>query len=433
MRQEDPDIDYIRIAATALPFLLAILTLSAVGRVDRIAMVVLWGTAAISLLWLLARYRADILRERRRLRIGAGGRERGGAAPLALVRIVDGMADPLLLLDMKRRVLHANRAARTLVGEAIVGKDISFYVRHPAALEALDAAIASGQPAEREFTLLDPVERACMMRAGIIEAGEEDATARFVLASILDLTKMKRVEKMRADFVANASHELRTPLATIAGFIETLAGPAANDAEARRRFLAIMGEEAARMLRLIEDLLSLSRIELDEHLPPGGAVDLAPLLENIVNTMAPRGKKDAPEIRLSLAAALPPARADRDQLVQVFQNLIDNAIKYGRAGTPVDITAQPVERIPGRSEGGVAVTVFNQGEAIPPEHIPRLTERFYRVDSARSRKLGGTGLGLAIVKHIVSRHRGALAIDSVSGLGTTVTVYLPSIAAAPAA
>ncbi len=430
MRQEDPDIDYIRIAATALPVLLAILILSALAHVDRTAMVALWATAAISLLWLLARYRADILRERRRLRISAGVRERGGVAPRALTRLVEGMADPLLLLDMKQRVIHANRAARALLGETVVGKDISFYMRHPAALDALDAAIATGEAAEREFTLLDPVERTCMMRASIIEAGEEDTLERFVLASIFDLTKMKRAEKMRADFVANASHELRTPLAAIIGFIETLAGPAANDAEARRRFLAIMGEEAARMLRLIEDLLSLSRIEMDEHLPPSGAVELAPLLENIVDTMAPRGKKDAPEIRLSLAEALPPVRADRDQLVQVFQNLIDNAIKYSRAGTPVDITAQLVERLPGRSEGGVAVTVFNQGEAIPPEHIPRLTERFYRVDSARSRKLGGTGLGLAIVKHIVSRHRGTLTIDSAPDQGTTVTVHLPSIAVA---
>ena len=432
MRQEEPDIDYIRIAATALPVLLAILILSSLGLIGRTAMMVLWGTAAVSLLWLLARYRSDMRRERRRIRIGAG--ERGGDAtpPLALPRIVEGMPDPLLLLDMKRRVIHANRAARGLLGEAIVGKDISFYVRHPAAIEAIDAAIAGGAMTEREFTLLDPVERNCVMRASIIDGGEEKAAARYVLASIYDLTKMKRAEKMRADFVANASHELRTPLAAIAGFIETLAGPAANDAEARRRFLTIMGEEAARMLRLIEDLLSLSRIELDEHLPPGGAVELKPLLDNIVDTMAPCGKKEGPKIRLSLAGALPPVRADRDQLVQVFQNLIDNAIKYGRTGVPVEITARPIERIPGRSEGGVAVTVFNQGEAIPAEHIPRLTERFYRVDSARSRKLGGTGLGLAIVKHIVSRHRGALLIDSAPGQGTTVTVYLPLAEGTPA-
>lgn len=431
MRQEEPDIDYIRIAATALPVLLAILILSSLGLIGRTAMMVLWGTAALSLLWLLARYRSDIRRERRRLRISASERGRDAATPLVLTRIVEGMPDPLLLLDRKRRVIHANRAARDLLGEAVVGKDISFYLRHPAAIEAIDSAIASGATAEREFTLLDPIERSCVMRAGLLDAGEEEAPSRYVLASIYDLTKIKRVEKMRADFVANASHELRTPLAAIAGFIETLAGPAANDAEARRRFLTIMGEEAARMLRLIEDLLSLSRIELDEHLAPGAAVDLAPLLQNIVDTMTAQAKGGGLTVKLTLAEALPPVRADRDQLVQVFQNLIDNAIKYGRSGSPVEITARPIERIPGRPEGGVAVAVFNQGEAIPAEHIPRLTERFYRVDSARSRKLGGTGLGLAIVKHIISRHRGALTIDSVPGQGTSVTVCLPSLAATP--
>lgn len=425
MKWDDPDVNYIRLAATALPVLAGILALAVLDRIGHDEMAILWGLAAVSLLWMMARFRHDILAERRRLKLLSEEQRKAASPPSVLTQIVDGMADPLLLLDRRRQVAQANRAARELLGAAIVGRDISFYLRHPAVLEAIDGTLDSGLAAEREFTLLDPVERTCLARTGIIEMEDGGETQRYVLLSIYDLTKIKLAEKMRADFVANASHELRTPLASILGFIETLSGPAAKDAEARARFLKIMGEEAGRMQRLIEDLLSLSRIEMDQHLAPSGSVEIAALLKGLADTTMLRAGKSEPVVTLNLPAAPPPVRGDRDQLLQVFQNLLDNALKYGRPGEPVEITVNVVERLPNRNTPGLAVCVSNKGDGIPAEHIPRLTERFYRVDPARSRKLGGTGLGLAIVKHIVTRHRGALVIESELGQGTRVTVYLP--------
>jgi two-component system phosphate regulon sensor histidine kinase PhoR len=376
----------------------------------------------------MARYRADIALERRRARIRAERRPRSSGTPALLTNIVNGITDPLILLDRKRKVVHANRAALSLLGENIVGRDIAFYLRHPTALKAIEQAIAEGEPKEQEISLLDPVERDCLLRVNVIKApdlNEEGEKQSFLILSIYDITKIKLAEKMRVDFVANASHELRTPLASILGFIETLQGPAARDEEARQRFFSIMADEASRMQRLIDDLLSLSRIEMDQHLPPEDSVDIASLLQGLTNTMDLRTGDARGAIELKLPDNLPRVRGDRDQLVQVFQNLIDNAIKYGRPGEPIKIRAECCDSMPTRREPGVAVAVFNQGEGIPAEHIPRLTERFYRVDTARSRKLGGTGLGLAIVKHIINRHRGALNIESEPGIGTTVTVFLP--------
>lgn len=433
MKLEEPDIIYQRIAVTALPILAGILALSILGWIDRHTMAILWGLAAVSILWLMARFRGEILSERRRLGSVLTDLRRADTSPAVLTQIVEGMPDPLLLLDQKRQVAHANRAAQELLGAAIIGRDISFYLRSPAVLEAIEAAIETGQPAEREFTLLDHVERTFMARIGMVEVEESGTPRRYLLLSVYDLTKIKKAEKMRADFVANASHELRTPLASVLGFIETLSGPAAKDSEARSRFLKIMGEEAGRMQRLIDDLLSLSRIEMDEHVPPSGSVDMAALLKGLADTTALRLDAGQPLVQLDLAGALEPVRGDRDQLFQVFQNLLDNALRYGRAGEPVTITATQVDRLPNRNMPGLAVAVFNHGEGIPAEHIPRLTERFYRVDPARSRKLGGTGLGLAIVKHIVTRHRGALIIESEPGQGTRVTIYLPLFQAAVAA
>jgi two-component system phosphate regulon sensor histidine kinase PhoR len=218
---------------------------------------------------------------------------------------------------------------------------------------------------------------------------------------------------MRADFIANASHELRTPLSTLIGFLETLAGPAREDTEARARFLPIMLEQARRMARLVSDLLSLSRIELHEHTPPTGRVDLTAILHGVADALEIKAKNRGMAIRIE-ADRLPPVLGDADELAQVFQNLIDNAVKYGSRNSEVRVMAGPAE--------------VDRGEGIPREHLPRLTERFYRVDSARSRELGGTGLGLAIVKHIVNRHRGHLEIESAPGEGSRFTVYLRTAA-----
>jgi two-component system phosphate regulon sensor histidine kinase PhoR len=223
---------------------------------------------------------------------------------------------------------------------------------------------------------------------------------------------------MRADFVANASHELRTPLATLIGFIETLQGPAGSETNIRERFLGIMSREANRMARLVDDLLSLSKIEMDKHVAPSTPLDIRPLLKEVGNTLAMRLEADSRFIKLSLPDELPQVFADRDQILQVLHNLVSNALKYGRSGTPITVQAVADATY-------VTLSVTDQGEGIPPEHLPRLTERFYRIDTARSRDLGGTGLGLAIVKHIVERHRGILQIRSQLGEGTTVTISFP--------
>jgi two-component system phosphate regulon sensor histidine kinase PhoR len=245
-----------------------------------------------------------------------------------------------------------------------------------------------------------------------------------------DLTASKRSERLRADFVANASHELRTPLASLIGFIETLRGPAREDTAAREHFLTIMAEQSQRMARLVDDLLSLSRIEMNEHRPPTERLNLSGVLRTVADLLEQRAAARDMRIVLDLPADLPEVLGDSDELAQVFQNLFDNAIKYGRPGTPIEVSAGPSPRLlsgtrPGERPGAIAVAVRDHGDGIAREHLPRLTERFYRVDAARSRELGGTGLGLAIVKHIVNHHRGALDIDSELGEGSVFTVHLP--------
>ncbi len=422
----------------ALPTVIVLAILTIAGKISGIGAALLWLAVLVSGTWYWLGYHRDMDAERQQGRLSLlrrNGPISSNQGSAFLFNLVEGLSDPLILLDMKSRVIHANRAAKALLGDGIVGKDISFYLRNPTALKAIEQAAIEKVAKEQEFTLLDPVERSCLMRVNVINIGEsfhaaeiseadanESERAQYLLLSILDISQIKLAEKMRVDFVANASHELRTPLASVIGFIETLQGPAAEDAGARNRFLSIMMAEATRMHRLIDDLLSLSKIEMDQHQPPETAVDLPLVIKSLAHTLELRG---GAKIKLEIPDDLPSIRGDRDQLTQVFQNLIDNAIKYGRPDTPVEITVRPIERLPNRTEPGVSVTVFNAGDGIPAEHIPRLTERFYRVDNARSRKMGGTGLGLAIVKHIITRHRGALTIASIIGTGTTITVSLP--------
>ena len=344
--------------------------------------------------------------------------------------ILASLPDALILLDRERRVVGANPAAEALFGEKLAGRDLVAVLRNPAVIEAVDAALGLATAGRRvEFALPVPIERTLSARVEPLPA--PGAGGAVVLVSLHDLTQAKRAERLRADFVANASHELRTPLATLVGFIETLRGPAQGDAEARERFLAIMQDQAGRMGRLVDDLLSLSRIELDEHSPPTGRVELGRVVAGVADALGLKAAEKAMTIEVGRElGALPAVVGDADQLAQVFQNLIDNAVKYGRAGSAIRVEGGATERrLPAARHpagGAVAVAVRDQGEGIAREHLPRLTERFYRVDSARSRELGGTGLGLAIVKHIVNRHRGALEIDSQPGQGSTFTVYLPA-------
>ena len=324
---------------------------------------------------------------------------------------------PVMLLDASRRVLLVNRDMRAALGPALERKSLSAVLRNPDVLGAVDAALQSGAHGNVPFTVPGPVERHYEAYTARIDEG-------LVALLLHDITVIRRSERMRADFVANASHELRTPLAAVTGFIETLQGPAHDDAEARERFLEIMSVEAARMRRLIDDLLSLTRIEQNEHVPPVTRIALEPVVRQAAAALAPLAAQD--DIRLVIGGGgLPDIMGDRDELTQLFQNLIHNAIKYGRPGGQVTITF-------GRQDTMVFAAVADDGEGIPREALPRLTERFYRVDVRRSRERGGTGLGLAIVKHILSRHQGRLAIDSRVGEGSTFTVFLPLLAPEPA-
>lgn len=353
------------------------------------------------------------------------------APPPLRAKIAEGIGEPLLLLDPSKRVLDANRAARSLLGDRIVGRDVALHLRHPNVLETI-AEVAAGRPAQTiEIAMTGPVERNYAVSvAPVSNRGEaadipDGTPAFYIVVSMHDITQMKTVERMRADFVANASHELRTPLTSVIGFIETLRGPAKGDPEAGERFLSIMNDEAQRMVRLIDDLLSLSRIELDKHLQPETAADLHGIAHSVARSLQPVAEAAGARIAVDLSEDLPDLRGDPDQLFQMLQNLVANALKYGGAGVCVTLGAGPVARIPETGQPGLTLTVTDTGPGIAPEHIPRLTERFYRVDAARSRKLGGTGLGLAIVKHIVTRHRGHLDIRSQPGQGTTVTISLP--------
>ncbi len=332
-------------------------------------------------------------------------------------RLIEALPDPALIVDINGLVTTENAAAKKLLGPMSVNDPIELYLRHPAALEALKESLISGKPEERDVVMLSPSERFYQVRSAPV--GTEN---NLRLLTMRDQTNARLAERMRMDFVANASHELRTPLATLVGFIETLQGAAADDGAARVRFLKIMAGEANRMERLIEDLLSLSRIEMDKFMRPTFQLMLPPLLGEVVATLAMRLDLEERQILTQIDSDLPMVIADRDQILQVLHNLISNALKYGRPGTPIHITARhdPVTTM-------VHVAVADQGDGISAEHLPRLTERFYRVDTARSRSLGGTGLGLAIVKHIVERHRGELQITSQQAIGTTVEITLPTL------
>ncbi len=343
--------------------------------------------------------------------------------------VLDALPDPLLVLDSGRGVVHSNAAAQALLGTARRGGDLAMSLRQPAVLAAADAVLTGEGSLDVAFTLPGPVERTFAGRiVPLAHAVPEDAAA---LAAFHDLTAIREAERMRADFVANASHELKTPLSTLLGSIETLRGPGREDRAAHDKFLSLMHDEAARMARLVEDLLSLSRIERNERTPPEDRVDLQAAVRAAAENLDHEAQARGITIALEVPETLGPVIGDADELGQVWRNLIDNAIKYGGADTTVRVRAAVVAADaapPGLAPGVpmISVAVTDSGEGIPAEHVPRLTERFYRVDSARSRALGGTGLGLAIVKHIVNRHGGALTVESEPGKGSAFTVFLPT-------
>ena len=328
--------------------------------------------------------------------------------------LLEQLPMPVMLLDESQRIMFANRFMQELFGPDLERRPVSAVLRNPEVLEAIEQGNRGAQ-ASVDFTLPVPIERHFEAFTARIHSSPPVTALIFH-----DLTAVRRSEQMRADFIANVSHELRTPLAAVSGFIDTLRGHAREDEEAREKFLDIMAVEAARMRRLIDDLLSLTRIEMNEHVPPSGRIELTGVIREVAAALAPLAKAERITIEISAGGGLPPVVGQRDEMIQLFQNLIHNAIKYGREGGHVWISLGPA------AEGGmVFVTVRDDGEGIESSAVPRLTERFYRVDVKRSREKGGTGLGLAIVKHIVNRHQGRLTIESRQGEGSSFTVLLP--------
>lgn len=324
--------------------------------------------------------------------------------------LAEAIVEPILLI-VDHRITYANQAARTLFGAHILGEDVRIAIRHPAATERLlgPADAVSGAPIH--LVGLGTRDQRWEMRTRVLSDGGR-------IVHLIDRTGSYATERIRVDFVANASHELRTPLASLLGFIETLTDEAGEDPETRQRFLKVMFAEAVRMQRLVDDLMSLSRIEAEKYREPDQRVDLGELAREAVASICDGQDPRAMDLVIEASEA-PPVKGDRAQLSQIIYNIVGNAMKYGRPGTPVTIGID--------YDGGstVRLSVSDVGEGVAPEHLPRLTERFYRVDSGRSRAMGGTGLGLAIVKHIVERHRGRLDIESRVGQGTTVSILLP--------
>src|SRR5262245_2602967 len=342
-------------------------------------------------------------------------------AVAAMRALAESLPDPVILLGPAGHVLFCNAQARSLFASLREGSHISSVIRTPEFLDAVAAAPGPGRAVTVTYAERVPVGR----RMGATVAplsGEEDAAANIVVL-LPDLTEIERINQMRADFIANASHELRTPLASLRGFIETLQGSAKGDPAARDRFLPIMAEQASRMTRLIDALLSLSRVEMNAHVPPSDLVDLNEVIGSAKDTLDPLASDMGFKFEAGRFPRPAIVRGDRDELMQVMQNLVHNAFKYGAKGGTVRIDAKHIPAL-GRQVGRYTIAVIDNGPGIAPEHLPRLTERFYRVDVAASREKGGTGLGLAIVKHILNRHRGELAIASTPGKGSTFTVML---------
>jgi len=363
--------------------------------------------------------------------------------------VLAGLPDPVVALNRNGDVVALNARASAIAPALRRGEPVSLGLRVPEVLDAIRRARANGGTERVEFFERVPVDRwyeaivtpiaHVPEKAGLgLDPGWEpvfreghaqtkDAAAEpsrsLVLMTFHDLTPLRRVEEMRADFIANASHELRTPLASLSGFIETLQGPARADTAARERFLGIMQAQANRMARLIDDLLSLSRIELSVHLRPDKEADLVAIVRQVADGLQTLARDRGVEVKLALPAGQLVVNGDRDELLRVFENLVENALKYGASDQGVEVALTSGDGANGAREARIAVR--DHGPGIAPEHLPRLTERFYRVDVSESRAQGGTGLGLALVKHILNRHGGRLTIESTLGQGATFTAHLP--------
>ncbi|SHG30888.1 sensor histidine kinase [Cognatishimia maritima] len=336
--------------------------------------------------------------------------------------LLDAIPLPAIFVGTDARLMGANAQAKALQPNAQEGRTLVLIFRQPGLNAAIESCLHRRTP-QRAIYLHseDGQETRYDVSCSFVEIG---GTAG-VLACFKDITEVEQAGEIRREFVANVSHELKTPLTALLGFIETLQGPAKNDAQARERFLGIMDAEANRMNRLVGDLLSLSRVEEDARMRPSESLDICEILSTVVRNLDEVAKSRGHEIVLHQPDSPVTLPADRDQLMQVFINLIENAVKYGGRDGQVTISVEPVERDQTLRKPAVRISIADTGPGIDAVHIPRLTERFYRIDSHRSREMGGTGLGLAIVKHIVARHRGRMKIESSLGQGSTFTVILP--------
>ena len=348
--------------------------------------------------------------------------------------VLDAVPDPILALDDAGTIIHVNPAARELHVNARIGGQPSLLTRDPEFLQAIDEVIDDGRRRTVEVQERVPIDRRVRITLTALpepmdaEVAANAGSSPRVIIALRDLTEQDRLGRMRVDFVANASHELRTPLASLVGFIETLQGRASSDPAAQTRFLGIMSDQAARMSRLVEDLLSLSRVEMREHVPPRTAIDLNETVAAAIQALEPVARASGATLKLVPCEGPAIVLGETDEIVQVVQNLVQNAIKYGRPGGTVEVT---VRRVRQGSTMRLAVAVRDEGPGIAPDHLPRLTERFYRVNAKSSREKGGTGLGLAIVKHIANRHRGELRIESELGKGSTFTFVIDEQARRP--
>lgn len=401
-----------KISFSILPFIFIIIYLYISGNIDQQTALYLAITAVLTIAYII-------------LNISKESKSAHQQSSSLFVNVIENMTDPFLLLDADKHVIMANKSASKLFGDNLNSHKVSDFLYNSEALNAINKALETGNSDTIEYATASPRKQNFLLRIHVLDDKDEnEEIKRTVFLGIYEITSIREAERMRVDFVANVSHELRTPLASILGFVETLQGPAKNDTDATSRFLKIMNDEASRMTRLIEDLLSLSKIEREAHIPPSDKVSLQQTISNVGETLNLRLNKRNMSITYSNDTQIDIITGDRDQLTQVFQNLIDNAIKYGEENTSIDVTLDRGLTIEG-DRIYVKIDIRNKGVGIATEHLERLTERFYRVDTARSRSLGGTGLGLAIVKHIIQRHEGHLYFQSDFGESTTVTVLLP--------
>jgi two-component system phosphate regulon sensor histidine kinase PhoR len=336
---------------------------------------------------------------------------------VVLGKLLGAIPEPVLVVGADDRIVEVNPPAKALFPALRLGVPLASHMRSPDVLDAIATARSDGRKTHASWLERVPVER--LFEVNVTPIEDLDC-GPVTIVYLHEISEARRFERMRVDFITNASHELRTPLASLLGFVETLQGPARADEKARDRFLAIMHQQAQRMSRLVDDLLSLSRIEQHLHLRPKAAVDLNLVLRHIADTLAPLAHETDVDLILDLTEPVI-VSGDRDELMRIAENLIENAIKYGASDATDRRVVITVRRE--RAEGIMSVT--DQGPGIAAEHLPRLTERFYRVDAGASRAKGGTGLGLALVKHIVARHRGRLAIESKPDVATTFKVHLP--------